>query len=280
MRRGVERPLTPLFRGFDTDRRRPCPDRSREVRTRPDGLSRAVIRADRAVPSWKPDIRLAGQWWNSMTDLIRYDLLVQDALRGVVRQVLSDVARNGLQGEHHFFITFKTAAPGLRLSSRMRERYPDEMTVILQHQFWGLTITEAGFEVGLSFNNMPERLFVPFASITMFQDPSVTFGLKFDPKDTGSPADAAQRSSTEPSKPTLAEAPKSLRALTTVENSVPARFGDGVKQGGDDKPNSTEKRSSDKPRPVLAKVEEATDGDAAGDAGTKVVSIDAFRKKP
>lgn len=213
-----------------------------------------------------------------MTDLIRYDLLVQDALRGVVRQVLSDVARNGLQGEHHFFITFKTAAPGLRLSSRMRERYPDEMTVILQHQFWGLTVTQDGFEVGLSFNNMPERLFVPFAAITMFQDPSVTFGLKFDPKDAGSPADATQRPS-EPSKPMLAEAPKAPRALTSVENHVQARIGDAGPKG-DDKPKSGEKRSADKPRPVLAKVEDTPDGDDAEGAGTKVVSIDAFRKKP
>ena len=216
-----------------------------------------------------------------MTDLIRYDLLVQDALRGVVRQVLSDVARNGLQGEHHFFITFKTAAPGLRLSSRMRERYPDEMTVILQHQFWGLTVTEAGFEVGLSFNNMPERLFVPFAAITMFQDPSVTFGLKFDPKDAGSPADAGARPpATEPAKPTLAEAPKPFRALATVESHLPARIGDAPAKG-DDKPKGSEKsRAADKPRPVLAKVDEAGSEDEAEDAGTKVVSIDAFRKKP
>ncbi len=216
-----------------------------------------------------------------MTDLIRYDLLVQDALRGVVRQVLSDVARNGLQGEHHFFITFKTATPGLRLSSRMRERYPDEMTVILQHQFWGLTVTDAGFEVGLSFNNMPERLFVPFAAITMFQDPSVTFGLKFDPKDSGSPADAAPRlPSAEAPKPTLAEAPKPFRALATVETNLPARIGDAPHKG-DDKPKSADKaRSSDKPRPVLAKVEEDQgDGEPDG-VGTKVVSIDAFRKKP
>ena len=200
-----------------------------------------------------------------MADLIRYDLLVQDALRGVVRQVLTDVARNGLQGEHHFFITFKTAAPGLRLSSRMRERYPDEMTVILQHQFWGLTVTEAGFEVGLSFNNMPERLYVPFVAITMFQDPSVTFGLKFEPKDAGSPADAAP-------KPVLAEAPKGPRALATVDAHLPARVGDA--------PPKPEDRPKDKPRPVLAKVSDGDDEEESGAAGPKVVSIDAFRKKP
>ena len=206
-----------------------------------------------------------------MADLIRYDLLVQDALRGVVRQVLGDVARNGLQGEHHFFITFKTATPGLRLSNRMRERYPDEMTVILQHQFWGLTVTEAGFEVGLSFNNMPERLFVPFAAITMFQDPSVTFGLKFDVKDAGSTADAPGRPTLAeaPKPPLLAEAPKGLRALATVDTHLPARIGDGPPKSDDRK---------DKPKPVLARVEAEEDNEKGG--GTKVVSIDAFRKKP
>jgi len=211
--------------------------------------------------------------WNTMADLIRYDLLVQDALRGVVRQVLTEVARNGLQGEHHFFITFKTATPGLRLSNRMRERYPDEMTVILQHQFWGLTVTEAGFEVGLSFNNAPERLFVPFAAITMFQDPSVTFGLKFDPKETAGADDSAAKS-------VPSETPKSLsgkRALTTVETKVPARLGHEVAPKQDDKPSKT----GDVPpklKPVLAKVADKPDDDPA--AGTKVVSIDAFRKKP
>ena len=199
-----------------------------------------------------------------MADLIRYDLLVQDALRGVVRQVLTDVARNGLQGEHHFFITFKTATAGLRLSSRMRERYPDEMTVILQHQFWGLTVTEAGFEVGLSFNNMPERLYVPFVAITMFQDPSVTFGLKFDTKDGESPADV-------PTKPALAEAPKGPRALATIDAHLPARVGD-AQQKPDDK-------AKDKPKPMLATVHDEGGGDA-GAAGPKVVSIDSFRKKP
>ena len=215
-----------------------------------------------------------------MADLIRYDLLVQDALRGVVRQVLTDVARNGLQGEHHFFITFKTATPGLRLSSRMRERYPDEMTVILQHQFWGLTVTEAGFEVGLSFNNMPERLFVPFAAITMFQDPSVTFGLKFDVKEGGAEG-SGKPALAEAPRPALAEAPKGLRALATVDTNLPARIGEAAPKGEERKDKAGDKKA-DKPKPVLAKVEEDEYGDKDGDkgGGTKVVSIDAFRKKP
>ncbi len=96
------------------------------------------------------------------TDLIRYDLLVQDALRSVVRRVLTEAARDGLPGEHHFFISFRTQAPGVRLSARMREQYPQEMTIVLQHQFWDLVVGETGFEVGLSFHGKSETSLHPF----------------------------------------------------------------------------------------------------------------------
>jgi hypothetical protein len=118
-------------------------------------------------------------------DFMRYDLLTQKALRGVVRDVLSRVAREGTPGEHHFYISFRTTDPDVRLSTRLRERYPAEMTIVLQHQFWDLEVTEDRFEVGLSFGNVPERLVVPFASIVGFFDPSVQFGLKFDNPETG-----------------------------------------------------------------------------------------------
>jgi hypothetical protein len=113
-------------------------------------------------------------------DHIRYDILAQDALRGVVRTVLVDVAKNGLPGEHHFYISFDTRADGVRLSQRMLAQYPEEMTVVLQHQFWDLVVTEEGFEVGLSFGGVPERLTVPFAAIKAFLDPAVQFGLQFE----------------------------------------------------------------------------------------------------
>lgn len=113
-------------------------------------------------------------------DLIRYDILAQDALRGVVRKVLSEVSRTGLPGEHHFFVSFMTRAPGVRISSRLLQQYPEEMTIVLQHQFWDLTVTEHAFEVGLSFNGVPERLLVPFTALKGFLDPSVQFGLQFD----------------------------------------------------------------------------------------------------
>ncbi|MCX5497108.1 SspB family protein [Kaistia dalseonensis] len=113
-------------------------------------------------------------------DLIRYDILAQDALRGVVRKVLAEVAKTGLPGDHHFYITFETRAPGVRISSRMLAQYPDDMTIILQHQFWDLSVTEHAFEVGLSFNGVPERLLIPFTALKAFLDPSVQFGLQFD----------------------------------------------------------------------------------------------------
>jgi hypothetical protein len=115
-----------------------------------------------------------------MADQIRYDLLTQQALRGVVRTVLTDTAKKGLPGDHHFYISFDTRAEGVRLSDRLRAQYPDEMTIILQHQFWDLKVGDEEFEVGLSFGGIPEKLAVPFEAINGFFDPSVQFGLQFE----------------------------------------------------------------------------------------------------
>jgi hypothetical protein len=129
-----------------------------------------------------------------MPDHIRYDLLTQQALRGVVRQVLAD-AKKGLPGDHHFYISFDTKADGVRLSDRLRAQYPEQMTIILQHQFWDLAVSDTGFEVGLSFGGIPEKLAVPFAAIKGFFDPSVQFGLQFEEgtaeaEDSAAPAQA------------------------------------------------------------------------------------------
>ncbi|MBD9446038.1 MULTISPECIES: SspB family protein [unclassified Rhizobium] len=114
-------------------------------------------------------------------DHIRYDILAQDALRGVIRKVLSEVAATGrLPGEHHFFITFLTGAPGVRISQHLKAKYPEQMTIVIQHQFWELKITETTFEIGLSFSDVPEKLFIPFNAIRGFYDPSVNFELEFD----------------------------------------------------------------------------------------------------
>jgi len=185
-------------------------------------------------------------------DLIRYDLLVQDALRGVVRKVLADVAQGGLPGEHHFNITFKTHAQGVQLSARMRKEYPVEMTIILQHQFWGLKVTDQGFEVGLSFHKVPETLIIPYEALTGFYDPSVPFGMKFD-NDIGAndvdgpfePGQNAEASNSGLIAPAGAEKPQTGTGLGLLPVKTP---------------------------------EEAAEAPPSGDA--KVVSIDAFRKKP
>lgn len=117
------------------------------------------------------------------TDHIRYDVLARDALRGVLKHVLTDAAEHGLPGEHHFYITFLSKAEGVKISPRLLSQYPQEMTVILQHQFWDLVVTDDRFEVGLSFNGIPERLVIPFSAIKSFFDPSVQFGLQFEPVD-------------------------------------------------------------------------------------------------
>src|ERR1051325_6588417 len=138
-------------------------------------------------------------------DHIRYDLLTQQALRAVVRRVLSDVAKTGaLPGEHHFYVTFDTRAPGVKLSARMREQYPEEMTVVLQHQFWDLAVSDAHFEVGLSFNGVSEKLHVPLDAIKGFFDPSVQFGLQFETVAEGkeaTPAGTAAPAVAEEAKP-------------------------------------------------------------------------------
>jgi len=125
--------------------------------------------------SWKRDGDHMGQ------DHIRYDILAQDALRGVIRKVLAEVAATGhLPGDHHFFITFLTGAPGVRLSQHLKAKYPEQMTIVVQHQFWDLKVSEAGFEIGLSFSDTPEKLVIPFNAIRGFYDPSVNFELEFD----------------------------------------------------------------------------------------------------
>ena len=159
------------------------------------------------------------------TDHIRYDVLARDALRGVLRRVLADAAEHGLPGEHHFFITFLSTAEGVKLSPRLLAQYPEEMTVILQHQFWDLVVTEDRFEVGLSFGGIPERLVVPFNSIKSFFDPSVQFGLQFEP------ADAAEAAATNlPAVPATSTASSALAvpALAAETEDEPTKPSEGA----------------------------------------------------
>lgn len=217
-------------------------------------------------------------------DLIRYDLLVQEALKGVVRRVLIDAGKEGLPGDHHFYISFRTDFPGVRLSQRMREKYPEEMTIVLQHQFWDLGITEHTFEVGLSFSGIPERLLIPFDALVGFFDPSVQFGLKFELNGEGLPAEAI--SATEPggAKPRLA-GPRLAIAPVDAEagHEAGAEEQDQSRRETPSKPApkaQPKSRAAKAETPAPPSEEAPGDGDADDKQSAQVVSLDAFRKKP
>jgi hypothetical protein len=205
---------------------------------------------------------------------IDYEALAQGAMRGIVRTVLGRVAKSGLPGEHHFYIAFNTEAPGVVISKRLKQKYPEEMTVVLQHRFWDLTVTEERFEVKLTFDGIPERLSVPFTAVKVFFDPSVPYGLQFEES----------------------EATESAAAEGVVAQPVEAADGgEGDKapvqaalRPADKKPRAVRKPRVDKPAddqaekpPVKAPTKQppanADDGVAPSEA--KVVSLDKFRKK-
>jgi len=185
------------------------------------------------------------------TEALRVPTVAQDALRGVVRKGLSEVARTGLPGEHHFFISFATSAPGVRVSTRLLSQYPEEMTIVLQHQYWDLVVTEHAFEVGLSFSGIPERLFVPFPAVKAFADPSVGFQLAFAV--VAPPA-------------ALAPGPAEDRPTLSV-----------VSADGEDKPAAP--IAALQPQSAPSEPETAEDEAPASGQVAEVVSLDAFRKK-
>ncbi len=194
-------------------------------------------------------------------DLIRYDILTQDAMRDVVKKVISEAAKAGLPGDHHFFVSFLTGFPGVKLSARMRERYPDEMTIVIQHQFWDLKATDSQFEIGLSFDEIPETLSIPFAAIKGFFDPSVQFGLQFD----------VEEDETEDAEITsLATA--TPRVVDPVQKSEPANEATTTAS------KSKKPKISAKNKKKDAKPDSNESADEGG--GAEVVSLDAFRKKP
>ncbi len=208
-------------------------------------------------------------------DHIRYDLLVQDALKGVVRKVLSDAGREGLNGDHHFYVSFRTDFPGVRLSNRLREKYPQEMTIVLQHQFWDLGVTEHAFEVGLSFSGVPERLLIPFDALTGFFDPSVEFGLKFEVQ-TDETDEAAEPPAPPPARPARGVASEPVE-LQPKKPPVPV----AAKSAAPKVPAAKPRSEAEKPAPKPEKADKAPKADKVKDdaASAEVVSLDAFRKK-
>jgi hypothetical protein len=203
-------------------------------------------------------------------DHFRYDILAQKALRGMVRNVLIDAAKKGLPGDHHFFISFDTRADGVRLSTRMREQYPEEMTIVLQHQFWDLKVGEDAFEVGLSFNGVAERLLVPYAAIKSFVDPSVQFALQFEAiaESAGEAAVPAKTNAEKPSEKTSGKQRRSPRhepGASVPSISPVAAAAAAAAAPADPTPASKTAPSDDKPdKPT---------------PGGQVVRLDRYRKK-
>lgn len=197
-------------------------------------------------------------------DHIRYDLLVRDALRTVVRRVVADVAKNGLPGEHHFYISFDTRAPGVKISPRLRGQYPEEMTIVLQHQFWDLAATDTAIEVGLSFSGIPERLVVPYESLKGFFDPSVQFGLEFEVA-----GDRAEGAGAAPSEPPTAQDDSPPAALPAPA-AAPAR------ERSPRKPRAADEAG---PKPAAGAGPVGDEEPPKPDGGAEVVRLDRFRKK-
>ena len=142
-------------------------------------------------------------------DWLRYDRMVEDALRGVVRRALNEVVAAGLPGDHHFYLTFRTGEAGVEIGPALKSQYPKEMTIVLQHQFWGLEVEDERFTVTLSFGGKHERLVVPYRAIVSFADPSVKFGLQFETSVLGEGDDLPE---TEPGKGKMVT-PKDLNDL-------------------------------------------------------------------
>jgi hypothetical protein len=230
--------------------------------------------------------------------LIDYEALAQDAMRGVVRTILTRVGKTGLPGDHHFYISFNTSAEGVSISKRLKEKYRDEMTIVLQHRFWDLLVTDDRFEVKLTFDGIPERLVVPFRAIKVFFDPSVRYGLQFESPDFGpdatahpaavETADIAEAGSR--SGPATGEAgpgtrnaerkPRPARKPRVEKTTEPVAERDPATKPLVEEPPAKPQR----PLAAVAKSDGAAAGavntpkPAAGN-GAQVVSLDAFRKK-
>lgn len=233
---------------------------------------------------------------------IDYEGLAQEAMRGVVRKVLARTAASGLAGDHHFYISFDTEAPGVSLSRRLKEKYPREMTIVLQHRFWDLIVSEERFEVKLTFDGIPERLVVPFEAIKVFFDPSVRFGLQFEDPGAGSETRAQSAGNSFESLSTRAgttraghtrKSPRTSRKSQANEGagkpaaspSDPTPVVDGAEPGADEaaQPAATPlvaNVGSKRPAATENEVLSSNDKEApVKPGGAEIVSLDKFRKK-
>lgn len=191
-------------------------------------------------------------------DLLRYDLMIETALRNVVREALSSVAQNGLPGEHHFYITFLTDHPGVEIPDYLRKQYDEEMTIVLQYQFFGLKVDGEAFGVTLSFNNVKERLRIPIEAITTFADPSVNFALQFQSVRGEEAGDG-----------------KETRAPRGSGGKRGKGTGDGAAQ---DMGGARPRKDSEKGKAAKESQDAKDDKDSTEKRG-EVISLDLFRKK-
>jgi hypothetical protein len=221
---------------------------------------------------------------------IDYEALAQDAMRGVVRTVLTQAAKQGLPGDHHFYVSFDTGASGVVLSKRLKDKYPSEMTIVLQHRFWDLSVSDDGFEVKLTFDGIPERLVVPFAAIRVFFDPSVRYGLQFEDPDIEPEAgesmsqrfagrtperangDRATLRSTAPKKPRVPRKAKTEAAAPAVQTPPQPQMNVAPAQPAPPPPTQLKPAA-----PATAK--SADDKPKQDNGGAQIVRLDAFRKK-
>lgn len=232
---------------------------------------------------------------------IDYDALAQEAMRGVVRAVLTRVQKSGLPGNHHFYIAFDTRHPGVVLSKRLKGKYAEEMTIVLQHVFWELIVTDVRFEVKLRFDGIPERLVIPFAAIKVFFDPSVPYGLQFD--EAGAPRDSSGsvvglnedsgiggqisgvpgigRAS---NRPTAGDRKRPVRRTRSDKDDEATSLDD---ENGTEGAASRRIEPASRPQAALVPAPSGTESDAdftetpAQDQGQQnVISLDRFRKKP
>jgi len=215
-------------------------------------------------------------------DPLRYDRLVETALRSVVREALLAAAPDRMPGDHHFFLTFRTRAPGVDIPDFLLAQYPEEMTIVLQHQYWGLKADDEHFEVTLSFNNIPADLYVPFAALTAFIDPSVKFGLQFNVEDAdadGANAEAANGAD----KPGL---PVAIAPVGEADDEAATDAGQAIVTAPSDEAHIRAAREAAARRLAAKTGEKTGDGkDSAADEADEgsesadIVNLDSFRKK-
>lgn len=221
---------------------------------------------------------------------IDYEALQSEAMRGVVRAVLARTAKSGLPGDHHFYISFDTTIPGVSLSKRLKEKYPTEMTIVLQHRFWDLIVNEERFEVKLTFDGIPERLVVPFAALKVFFDPSVRYGLQFEESELSMRSQSVASNGfdddpanpiggrTPPKKPRAPRKPKTERE--PAGNAAAENISEVPRIPAVPSPKSPKPAAATSTElPAVASASAPEDGKSEGPGGAQILSLDQFRKK-